>query len=198
MVEFGLKLEDNKVDEWAAQYIDYEKLKAVLKRAKLSAANRDDLIKRMPSGALAEVENERKDRLAMGGKLALQNNLPPTEYKGPDRPTDSKPLKMVVHPLEVSDKRSSSSLLVPNAATDTTPLLRSPMKRLNSGKLNSGSWGSNINQTVFKVTSYFGFADERILLNQAYDDADEKLNLFKQTYEQEVKKGERFLPRKDR
>ena len=30
MVEFGLKLEDNKVDKWAHEYIDYEKLKAVV------------------------------------------------------------------------------------------------------------------------------------------------------------------------
>lgn len=37
MVEFGLKLEDNKVAEWSDRYIDYERLKSLLKKAKVSA-----------------------------------------------------------------------------------------------------------------------------------------------------------------
>lgn len=51
------------------------------------------------------------------------------------------------------------------------------MRRMNS-------WGS---QTVFKVTSYLGLADDRNLLLQAYDDADAKLDLFKHTYQEEVR-----------
>eukprot|EP00591_Stephanopyxis_turris_P008094 CAMPEP_0195526826 /NCGR_PEP_ID=MMETSP0794_2-20130614/28141_1 /TAXON_ID=515487 /ORGANISM="Stephanopyxis turris, Strain CCMP 815" /LENGTH=70 /DNA_ID=CAMNT_0040657611 /DNA_START=163 /DNA_END=371 /DNA_ORIENTATION=+ len=34
MVEFGLKLLDNKVAEWSNEYMDYEKLKTLLKKAK--------------------------------------------------------------------------------------------------------------------------------------------------------------------
>lgn len=34
MVEFGLKLEDNKVEEWSDYYIQYERLKKILKRCK--------------------------------------------------------------------------------------------------------------------------------------------------------------------
>ena len=34
MVEFGLKLQDNKVEEWAEKYMDYEKLKRILQNAK--------------------------------------------------------------------------------------------------------------------------------------------------------------------
>ena len=34
MVEFGLKLEDNKVADWADKYIDYDKLKEILRLAK--------------------------------------------------------------------------------------------------------------------------------------------------------------------
>jgi len=197
MVEFGLKLEDNRVDDWADKYIDYEKLKAVLKRAKASAANRDDLIKRLPSAA-AEVTQERKDRLAMGCKLANQPNLPPPDYKGLMIPLkedsdERKPLNSEVdYPL---DKRDSSSSLpvLKNDATDTTPLLSDPNKRMVRV---GGSWGKNLNQTVFKVTSYFGLADDSILLNKAYDDADEKLDLFKEKYEQEVKKVRAFYQEK--
>eukprot|EP00985_Skeletonema_marinoi_P027688 scaffold23114_cov80-Skeletonema_marinoi.AAC.1 len=62
MVEFGLKLEDNKVDEWSTKYIDYEKLKAILKRAKSGFEYRDELIARMPASVIAEVNQERKLR----------------------------------------------------------------------------------------------------------------------------------------
>lgn len=70
MVEFGLKLEDNKVDEWSSQYLDYEKLKGELKRAKASAEKRDELLKRMPPAVAAEVDQELKDREA-GSSLGL-------------------------------------------------------------------------------------------------------------------------------
>lgn len=174
MVEFGLKLEDNKVDQWADRYIDYEKLKAVLKRAKISAEQRDDLIKRMPPGAAAEVIQERLDRSATASHRV-------------DSPPTSVPLKM--EPMEVS--QSSASL---TGATDSTPLLGEPkpsMKRMNS-------WGSfsefSMGDAVKKVTSYLGLADDRALLLQAYDNADEKLNLFRETYEQEVSSSSCILP----
>lgn len=56
MVEFGLKLEDNKVEEWAAKYIDYEKLKSLIKKAKKAAEARDALVQRRPEVA-AEVKS---------------------------------------------------------------------------------------------------------------------------------------------
>ena len=34
MVEFGLKLSDNKVSKWGDKYLDYERLKLLLKKAK--------------------------------------------------------------------------------------------------------------------------------------------------------------------
>jgi len=55
MVEFGLKLEDNKVAEWADKYIDYERLKVYLKKAKKAAEAYDALAKRRPELA-AEVK----------------------------------------------------------------------------------------------------------------------------------------------
>ncbi|KAL3926512.1 MAG: hypothetical protein SGBAC_013451, partial [Bacillariaceae sp.] len=46
MVEFGLKLEDNKVAEWSQHYLDYEKLKAILKKAKTAKQNYEDYLKK--------------------------------------------------------------------------------------------------------------------------------------------------------
>ncbi len=43
MVEFGLKLADNKVEEWAAAYIDYEGLKKLIAAAQRAEKARNDL-----------------------------------------------------------------------------------------------------------------------------------------------------------
>lgn len=55
MVEFGLKLEDNKVDEWAEHYIDYEKLKTILGKLKSAIKKKDEMYNRKPDLA-KEVE----------------------------------------------------------------------------------------------------------------------------------------------
>ena len=161
----------------STQYIDYEKLKTILKRAKISAAHRDDLLKRMPAALAAEVSQERKDRSTTD--LVSRGNIQgsPTAQSDSGRyntETYTMPLKMGQHPLEVSTGRQSSSSL-PSSATDATPLLSGAMKRKNS-------WGN----LGLKVTSYLGLADDRALLLQSYDDADAKLNLFKDTYNEEV------------
>jgi len=49
MVEFGLKLTDNKVEEWAEKYIDYEALKNLLAAAEKAAKVRKELEARNPS-----------------------------------------------------------------------------------------------------------------------------------------------------
>jgi EXS family/SPX domain len=48
MVEFGLKLEDNKVSEWNDHYIEYEKLKSILTKASVSVKKIDELTQRKP------------------------------------------------------------------------------------------------------------------------------------------------------
>jgi hypothetical protein len=46
MVEFGLKLQDNKVEEWADKYIDYEKLKRLIQNAKKAHKQSKDVERR--------------------------------------------------------------------------------------------------------------------------------------------------------
>ena len=43
MVEFGLKLKDNQVEDWAEHYIHYDKLKAILKKLKAQLKRYKDL-----------------------------------------------------------------------------------------------------------------------------------------------------------
>uniref|UniRef100_A0A7S4RJ89 SPX domain-containing protein n=1 Tax=Ditylum brightwellii TaxID=49249 RepID=A0A7S4RJ89_9STRA len=64
MVEFGLKLEDNKVAEWSNEYIDYEKLKTVLKKAKAASKTADELLAKRPElvdDIRAEYEAEKEE-----------------------------------------------------------------------------------------------------------------------------------------
>jgi SPX domain len=60
MVEFGLKLEDNKVSEWNEHYIDYDKLKAILKHAKTAQKKYNELATKRPDDATKIVEAYQK------------------------------------------------------------------------------------------------------------------------------------------
>jgi SPX domain len=56
MVEFGLKLEDNKVSEWSDKYMDYEALKTILKKASAAVKRNEEFMKRYPQLAEAVVK----------------------------------------------------------------------------------------------------------------------------------------------
>lgn len=131
----------------------------------------------MPAALAAEVSQERKDRsttdLVSRGNIQGSPSAQSDSGKYNTTETYTMPLKMGQHPLEVSGGRQSSSSLP--SATDATPLLSGAMKRKNS-------WGN----LGLKVSSYLGLADDRALLLQSYDDADANLNLFKDTYNEEV------------
>ncbi len=53
MVEFGLKLEDNKVSEWSEHYIDYEGLKKILKKVKKAQKKYQEICDEHPKEAEA-------------------------------------------------------------------------------------------------------------------------------------------------
>ena len=153
----------------SSQYIDYEKLKAILKKARISFTHRDDILKRMPAAMAAEVAHERRDRST--SDLVSRGTTSPTntgDY--------STPMQMGHHhPFELSSAKNSSSSL---PATDSTPLLNS-----SPGINRTTSWG----HLGLKVTSYLGLAGDKALLIQAYDNADNALNLFRVTYDEEVR-----------
>jgi len=221
MVEFGLKLEDNKVDKWSTYYIDYEKLKAILKRAKSGFEYRDELIARMPASVIAEVNRERELRASASG-TSLMSGFSSTNKAGG--------VSSVVQPLEMmTTKQSSNSLpqtvdIATPAATTTasedTPLLSTnPADNSNNNDGNNnaqqrrdrsdsflansfkrtesfGSLSHIAGNTFLKVTSYLGLANEKAMLLQAYNDADDKLALFQRTYNEEVTKVTEFYAEK--
>jgi hypothetical protein len=214
MVEFGLKLEDNKVDKWSNNYIDYEKLKAVLKRAKSGIEYRDELLARMPASVIAEVAHERQLRASASGNSLMSGfssskggAVVPFEMMM----TTTKKLSSNSLPQTV-DVATTTTLAAAADASEDTPLLsnnnpaesknnttqrrdRSDSQLTNSLK-RSDSFSSlshlGLGNTFLKVTSYLGLANEKAMLLQAYEDADDKLTLFQRTYNEEVTKVSEF------
>jgi hypothetical protein len=74
MVEFGLKLEDNKVSEWSDKYLDYEKLKAILKKAKAAKTSYDEQAKKRPEDAAVILKAHHS------GEMAFVTNTPSHSY----------------------------------------------------------------------------------------------------------------------
>lgn len=196
MVEFGLKLEDNKVGKWANEYIDYEKLKAVLKRAKACAEYRDSIQSRASKQVVEAVLKERKWRLESAEtespKSPKRDSPLGKNPKGWVRKTDEnhgpKPPS-----LEVT-LRDNSNATNATEVTEATPLMSADCPRSKTQLGRVDSWGS-IHGAVRKVSSYLGLADEKSLLLQAYDDSDEKLKLFQKQYEKELCKVQDFIDR---
>jgi len=214
MVEFGLKLEDNKVDKWSNNYIDYEKLKSVLKRAKSGIEYRDELLARMPASVIAEVAHERQLRASASGNSLMSGfssskggAVVPFEMMM----TTTKKLSSNSLPQTV-DVATTTTLAAAADASEDTPLLsnnnpaesknnttqrrdRSDSQLTNSLK-RSDSFNSlshlGLGNTFLKVTSYLGLANEKAMLLQAYEDADDKLTLFQRTYNEEVTKVSEF------
>src|SRR6056300_1297076 len=128
MVEFGLKLEDNKVDKWSTKYIDYEKLKSILKRAKSGYEYRDELISRMPAAVVTEVtvERERKKKESavslLSGFSGISGGGAPIVRGGAGAVGGGVPLEMISSgvPMEMTVPKLSSNSLPNTAAMLTT------------------------------------------------------------------------------
>ena len=116
MVEFGLKLSDNKVTKWSSHYIDYEKLKVLLKAAK-SALKARDAIK------------------AKHDKYLVTNNLP-----FPPPPTDSNlSLLGLASPTPQTEDKYKSSTHLSNLS-DLAEQNTAPLPKTNSNPNKKQPW----------------------------------------------------------
>lgn len=142
MVEFGLKLEDNKVSEWGDRYIRYEKLKGYLKKCGHARKRYDELAAKKPFVA-AKVEDAY--RMGLPTPMPSRETLSGASL-GALSPLDQPPSSSSVHGSvrsvsgkseEASTKEEASSLLggasgssnydsVPggNKGSETNPLSR--------------------------------------------------------------------------
>jgi hypothetical protein len=183
------RLEDNKVEQWSDKYIDYEKLKAILKKAKVASNNVQDLKKKLPRDVVESCSMEydaRKAREEEERRLLDQQLKQQSEHNNPSSHSalssrTSSPLTTLGEdtPLLLLERRPSFG-----SAQSDTASAGPAMKRQNS-------W-SSLSHTVFKVTSYLGIADDKQIFYKALEEADEKINLFNTVYNEEVQKVKDF------
>ena len=133
MVEFGLKLEDNKVSEWSEYYLNYEELKAMLKKAKVASKKSEDQAKKRPQDAQRIIEAHQAGVMEgvtpmtpMGSKVNLTELVRGGE--GATHPEASTTITFGELP-EISEttrlltipERSSSDLLTSSSSVSVTP-----------------------------------------------------------------------------
>ena len=132
MVEFGLKLEDNKVSEWSEYYLNYEELKAMLKKAKVATKKSEDQAKKRPQDAQRIIEAHQAGVMEavtpvtpMGSRVSLTDlvrgaggTIPEESTTTPagERPEVSETTRLLTIP-----ERSSSDLLTSSSSTLVAP-----------------------------------------------------------------------------
>ena len=100
MVEFGLKLEDNKVSEWSEHYIDYEGLKKILKKAKKAQQKYKETCAEDPQEAKAVTKAYRSGAYDDLRRVSSTHELP-----SPTKPGTGKAIEnLEAIPLEGREK----------------------------------------------------------------------------------------------
>jgi hypothetical protein len=194
------RLEDNKVEQWSDKYIDYEKLKSILKKAKAASNHVEELKKKLPQGVVEGCVRDfafsKANEVQIQQQIAQQTQT--TQQQQKQSSANGRNERNSAH-FEISSRSSSSLSPLSDALipTDSTPLLaeRRPSFGSNSEYSAAGgaqvamrrqnSW-SNFSHTMFRVTSYLGFADEKKVFWMSLEDASVKLTSFSMTYNGEV------------
>eukprot|EP00522_Entomoneis_paludosa_P006853 CAMPEP_0172440198 /NCGR_PEP_ID=MMETSP1065-20121228/911_1 /TAXON_ID=265537 /ORGANISM="Amphiprora paludosa, Strain CCMP125" /LENGTH=924 /DNA_ID=CAMNT_0013188983 /DNA_START=235 /DNA_END=3009 /DNA_ORIENTATION=- len=177
MVEFGLKLRDNKVEEWADYYVRYEKLKQILKKYKSQIKNFNDLAKKD-----TELSNGLKEAWLEGTLLTTpatssENLQKFTQSPLPSSPKSpqAKPPTRVEATLSPGVSPSTSSPLAQireepiKTSDESTKLLleKSDRQDKNSSYGSGRSVEATITSAFFRATSgvtdYFKYPLERQL-----------------------------------
>lgn len=151
MVEFGLKLEDNRVSEWADKYIDYNKLKLLIEKLSELIKKRKELEKRNPN--LSKVITE---EILLNPHGADHFHTPRTSY------------------TSLAPANESSEKVAPLLAEHQSPakdeVYLSPHKiHVLQERRRSGSYGT-IQEALTNVASYFkphSFEDKLRNLHQS-------------------------------
>lgn len=168
MVEFGLKLEDNKVAAWSDHYLRYELLKDALARAKKAQTRLDSLQAKRPDLYQSAIES-------------LAKGLP-----------TPKPSKVNLASPEGSSIRLSS--IEENESEQREPLLNTS-PRADSGYGAVQDTPSIIKRSVSTLSDYLGISFER-QVRDAYKDLDKNTDEFDNLLVEDVEKVNQFYNRK--
>jgi hypothetical protein len=163
-------------------------LKAILKKAKVASNNVQDLKKKLPRDVVescsmeydARKVREEEERRLLDQQLKLQHDENNSGIHSALTSRASSPLTTLGEDAPLLLERKSSF----GSAQSDAASAGAAMKRQNS-------WTSFSN-TVFKVTSYLGLADDKKIFYKALEEADDKMKLFGIVYNEEVQKVKDF------
>lgn len=156
MVDFGLKLEDNKVSEWTDNYIDYEALKKILKAASAEIKRRDDLMRRKPQVAEAVLAQYREGNPTPHPSQTDLQKIASGEG-GDQVSAESKPLLQQTNE-KYGSKDSVAAAAVSEARSDS--VLSNTIRRTMSGYFMEGNYEHRIRESLKEIDKLEGKFDE--------------------------------------
>jgi EXS family/SPX domain len=193
MVEFGLKLEDNKVADWSEHYLNYDKLKSILTRCSASIKKFEELSLKRPSFAQTITEAYKAGLPTPHHSVVDLTALDVTATKSWDE-KDERNLSVVAEAYvdEVDTSESAKLIEIPSryGSTDTA----SPTS---DGELDSSG---NILKRVFVqatsgVSDFFQKSYERSL-RDALKEIDVAANEFEQQLLENISRVNSFYNQK--
>ncbi len=163
MVEFGLKLEDNKVSEWSDKYIDYEMLKRILKKASEAIKRKDELCKRKPilaeeivaaykQGNGPNLMSPSSSQIELMGDTIQEEEEPVVDQVPAAAESETKPL------LTKSDTHASHGTI----ASQTVDSLSGHISRTISGYFSNSKYEQRIREALDEIENLESRFDETI------------------------------------
>lgn len=176
MVEFGLKLEDNKVSEWSDKYIDYEELKRILKKASAAIKRKDELCKRKPELAEEIVQAYKQ------GKAPNQETPNTSQHEGMNLMVCNAPI-----PEETKEQPVDQ---VPTS--ESKPLLNDGAKHESHGTMadKSDSLSGKLSRTLSGhsfIAGYFSNSKYEQRIREALEEIDALEDRFDESIHQQVR-----------
>ena len=159
MVEFGLKLEDNKVSEWSDHYIDYEALKKILKKAKAAVKKYEELCDKDPTEAKRITQRYRIEQKEERNNKTMRTSASAGSLTGMGTTTSSPSFSSPPSPMSATGlgETNSSSVIVKDSAIS--------LPTLHSGREDDPNLDDNNNTAVQQQQTTQGItATERTAL----------------------------------
>jgi hypothetical protein len=181
MVEFGLKLEDNKVSEWSDKYIDYEELKRILKKASSAVKRKDELCKRKPELAEEIIQASKQ------GKEPNQKTPNTSQHEGMNLMDSNAPI--------IQEEETKEQLVdqVP-ANEESKPLLSKDNEKYASTMADkSDSLSSKLSRTLSGhslIAGYFSNSKYEQRIREALEEIDALEGRFDESIHQQVRERE--------
>jgi len=214
MVEFGLKLQDNKVQEWSNKYIDYEKLKQLLKIAK-KARKAIDSLKDQNQDTATDIRNHENKEGDSGHFISYDQTsesddkveigkMPGDSLRFNQEFQSTDTMEQEAVPLMYEDKSGqnlqqcenySSSGSLKRVHSDGSfnlfvrmgsvgTYFQAPFQRSYSLRFNELSKAEDLAVKIFSDCIHEEFKKVNVFYNEEIDDITERLKLLKEDYAQ--------------